>query len=97
MLAVIAHATDAKNGNLPEVILIDFSNCHLEVVAYPRHHRFDHLSFLFQRMTCGQVQCNLTGSYYHAPSIAYSMEKCTQALPHSRTFPPKIFSLDAYA
>ena len=66
VLPAITDTTHTQDGYLPAILLFYLSNCYLKLMPHPRHHRFDDLPFLFQRVTRWQVQRNLTDTYYHA-------------------------------
>ena len=69
VLAAIADTTDTQYGYLPAILLINLGNRHLKLMTHPRHHRFNDLPLILQRVALRQVQRDLTDSNYHAASI----------------------------
>jgi hypothetical protein len=69
MLTTITDTGNAENRNLPEVVLFDFSDCYLELVAHPRENGFNDLPFFLQRMAFRQMQRDFTCTYNHEGSI----------------------------
>ena len=55
MLTTITYTGNAENRNLPEVVLFDFCDCYLELIAHTRENRLNNLPFLLQCVAFGQM------------------------------------------
>jgi hypothetical protein len=55
MLMRVTDTTDAKIGNLPEIIFVNLGYCDRELIAYSYDNRLDDLAFFLERMAFWQM------------------------------------------
>src|SRR5919199_1273130 len=67
MLAFVADASQAQDGGLPDVLLFDFRDGQVELVAKPCADRSHKLALAFQRVVLGELELEATGAEDHRP------------------------------
>jgi hypothetical protein len=74
MSPVIAHGTDAELGHLPEVLVSDLRNGHIEPMPHPVDYLPEDMAFPLERMIFRDTKVNPADSNNHAflprPSMA---------------------------
>ena len=65
MAGVIADATDANCGQLPQVSVVDLSHSDIEFVGHPGGDRFQYSPLTLQRRVPGETEIDLADSNIH--------------------------------
>ncbi len=68
--SVAADISEAKRGELPQILALHLGGGYLKLIAQAREQRFDDLAFILQRLAGEQMQGNTTCADKHSEMSA---------------------------